>query len=162
MTQTSLRRWLPALLVLTLAAVPQVARAQFSAGGSLGYVYDHSSSFLYLSAEGRALLSGAPIEIQPRFTWQPASGGSVLTYEVNALIELPLRDSTTVMPYAGLGFVYQSVGGGSDAAGYNLIFGFEMKKIKKLSPFAQFEYSVLQNHFSNQGTLSIGVLYRFE
>jgi hypothetical protein len=161
MTPTSLRRWLPVLLVLTLAAVPQAARAQFSAGGSLGYVFDNSSSFIYLSAEARALLSGAPIEIQPRFTWQPVNGASVLTYEINALF-LPMKDSTTVKPYVGLGFVYQSITSGSDAAGYNIIFGLEMKSMKKLTPFAQFEYSVLQNHFPNQGTLSIGVLYRFK
>ena len=161
MTSTSLRRWLPALLVLALAAVPRVAHAQFAVGGSLGYVYDNTSSFIYLSAEARAKLQGAPIEIQPRFSWQPVNGASVLTYEVNALLDVPLRDST-VLPYAGLGFVYQAITDGTSAAGYNLIFGLRWMKEKKLEPFAQFEYSVLQNHFPNQGTLSVGVLYRFK
>jgi hypothetical protein len=153
----------PGLLALALAAVPRAAHAQLAAGGSLGYVYDNSSSFIYLSAEARAPMSGIPIEIQPRFTFQPIAGADIFTYEINALYPLVLKDSTGVIPYTGIGFVYQAISnGGGQAAGYNLIFGIEYPHLKNLRPFLQFEYSVLENHFPNQGTLGLGLLYQFK
>lgn len=153
----------PGFLALALAAVPQGAHAQVAVGGSLGYVYDNSSNFIYLSAEARAPLSGIPLEIQPRFTWQPVNGAAVFTYEINALYPIMLKDSTGVIPYTGVGFVYQAISnGGSQAAGYNLIFGIEYPHLKNLRPFLQFEYSVLENHFPNQGTLGLGLLYQFK
>jgi hypothetical protein len=158
------RSVVPALLVaIGLAAVPKVAFAQIGVGGSLGYVYDNQTDFIYLSAEARAALAGLPLDIQPRFTWQPVSGAAVYTYEINALYHIELRDTTGVRPYTGIGFVYQAISnGGSQAAGYNLIFGLEFPHLKKLRPFFQFEYSVLENHFPNQGTLGLGLLYEFK
>lgn len=151
------------LVAMALAVAPHVARAQVGVGGSVGYVYDNSSNFIYLSAEARAPLAGIPLEIQPRFTWQPVNGADVFTYEINALYRIELRDTTGVRPYTGIGFVYQAISnGGSQAAGYNLIFGLEFPHLKKLEPFTQFEYSVLENHFPNQGTLSIGLIYRLK
>jgi hypothetical protein len=153
----------PGLLALTLAAIPQTAHAQIGVGGSLGYVYDNSTDFIYLSAEARAPLAGLPIDIQPRFTWQPVSGAAVFTYEINALYHIQLRDTTGVVPYTGIGFVYQAISnGGSQAAGYNLIFGIDFPHLKRFRPFFQFEYSVLENHFPNQGALGLGLIYEFK
>jgi hypothetical protein len=145
--------------------MPQIARAQtqWRLGGSLGYVYDESSDFIYFSGEARALLHDSPIEIQPRFSYQPGSGASVLQLEVNALYDLPLVSTKTVLPYAGLGLVFQKItNGGDQAAGYNLIFGVRLPLVKSVEPFGQFEYSVLQNHFPNQGALAIGLLARLQ
>lgn len=151
---------------LTLASfvLPRVARAQtdWRLGGSLGYVYDEENDFIYFSAEGRTTLRDLPIEIQPRFSFQPVSGVSVLQFEINALYDLPLQKTNVIVPYAGVGIAFQKItNGGSQAAGYNLIFGAELPKVTSaVEPFAQFEYSVLENHFPNQGAIAVGVLAR--
>lgn len=153
-----------AAMVLSLA-LPSAARAQltqFRLGGNLGYVYDESTDFIYLSAEARATLAKVPIEFAPRFSYQPVSGSGVYQLDLNVLYDLPLAKTSVIMPYAGLGFAYQSISHGSSAAGYNIIVGAELTRVPVVQPYAQFEYSVLENHFPNQAAIAVGALFRFK
>lgn len=155
-----------AALMAASIALPRDARAQltqFRLGGNLGYVYDEETDFIFLSAEARAALAKIPIEFAPRFSYQPVSGSGVIQIDLNVLYDLPLAKTSAVVPYAGLGFVYQTIShGGGSAAGYNIIAGAELTRVPVVQPYAQFEYSVLENHFPNQGAIAVGALFRFK
>jgi hypothetical protein len=154
----------PFVVSLLLAVAPRTAAAQLTdwqLGPTVGYVYDESTDFIYFGGEARARVNDSPFQLQPRFTIQPASGVSVLQFDFNVLYDLALVRTNAILPYAGLGFVYQTItSGGSSAAGYNIIVGAKLTHVNGLVPFGQFEYSVLENHFPNQGALSVGVLFR--
>jgi hypothetical protein len=152
------------VVVLSLvAATPRVAAAQLRAGGSLGYVFDESTDFIQLGAEGRGTLTSAPIEINPRFSYQPISHGSVIQFDVNGLYDLPMPRESMFQPYAGAGVLLQRVSfsGGSDThVGLNLVWGTELNLDSSIQPFGQFQYSVIRNE-TNPGVLSIGILFKF-
>ncbi|HZS62253.1 MAG TPA: hypothetical protein VFA43_23490 [Gemmatimonadaceae bacterium] len=155
-----------AALLSASIALPRDARAQlnqFRLGGNLGYVYDEETDFIYLSAEARATLTTIPIEFAPRFSYQPVSGSGVVQIDLNVLYDLPLAKTSAVLPYAGIGFAYQTIShGGGSAAGYNIVLGVELTHVPVVQPYAQFEYSVLENHFPNQGAIAVGALFRFK
>jgi hypothetical protein len=149
------------LAALILVVPVRPANAQIRAGGSVGYVFDEQTDFIQLGAEARGTLANAPVEINPRFTIQPVSGGSVIQADVNALYDLPLAKTSTFLPYAGLGLAVQHIGGGGGThVGYNLVWGTELNLRSALQPFAQFQYTVIV-HEGNPAVIAVGLLYKF-
>jgi hypothetical protein len=159
-----LRRWkqirpLAIVVCLLSAGVSSVARAQVRIGPSVGYEFDDNNYFVLFAAEARATLNALPIELDPRFTFQPLDGTSLIQVDLNALYDLPLARTSTFLPYAGVGIAIQHVGnGGGTSVGYNLIWGTEVQIHSAWQPFGQFQYSVIM-HQPNPAVISIGALY---
>jgi hypothetical protein len=150
-----------AVACLIGVAAPKVALAQVRVGPSIGYEFDDTDYFILLGAEARAKLAALPIEIDPRFSFQPADNVDLLQFDVNALYDLPLAHTSTFLPYAGVGVAFQHItGGGGNYVGYNLIWGTYLQLHSSWQPFAQFEYSVII-HEPNPAVIAVGALYSF-
>jgi hypothetical protein len=158
------RRWervghIAILIGVLSASASTVARAQIRVGPSLGYEFDDNNYFVLFAAEARATLNALPIELDPRFTFQPLDGTSLIQVDLNALYDLPLARTSTLLPYAGVGIAIQHVGnGGGTSVGYNLIWGTELHLHSPWQPFAQFQYSVIM-HEPNPAVISVGALF---
>jgi hypothetical protein len=150
-----------AVVSLCTVAAPAAARAQIRVGPNVGYEFDDESYFMLFGAEARAKLTALPIEIDPRFSIQPANGASLLQFDLNALYDLPLARTSTFLPYAGLGIAFQDItSGGGTYVGYNLIWGTYLQLHSAWQPFAQFQYSVII-HEPNPAVIAVGALYSF-
>jgi hypothetical protein len=150
-------------IVATLLSVgvATVGRAQIRVGPDVAYEFDDNNYFMLFGAEARATLSNLPIELDPRFTFQPLDNTSLIQIDLNALYDLPLTRTSLFLPYVGTGIAIQHVGsGGGNYVGYNLIWGTYLQLHSAWQPFAQFQYSVIM-HEPNPAVIAVGALYTF-
>lgn len=150
---------LTSVIAAVAAGLPSMAHAQISAGGSLGYIYDTKPDFELFGAEVRAPLGSVPLTLDPRITFEPLDGGTLVQFDANVLYDLPLKNTTMFLPYVGTGLVLQHFPG-TTHVGYNLIGGTKLALHSPWEPFAQFEYSVIINQ-PNPAEIAVGILYNF-
>src|SRR5262249_43494325 len=94
-----------AMLLAFLLLVPAVARAQdpLSIGGYVGAQLDNSEDWILFGGELRAPLKIADtaVDLQPRFTYRPFSGGDLIQIDANLVKNLVLARPGTLRPYVG-------------------------------------------------------------
>jgi hypothetical protein len=143
----TLRAVLAALAVLPLVvATPAQAQTQWSLVPHLGFNIDNDE--LYLGANARIQLPGAPVTLNPGFDWYPFIGSqnvdaSLFVIDLDVLYHLQAK---SVDPYLGGGLFWSRASrnagglGGSVSAtdiGLNLKGGAVFRPLGKLRPFAE-------------------------
>lgn len=157
----------PALLTIVLTA-PAMAQSNVRLGGFLGFEFDNEEDWLIFGAEGRFRTNTMQFDIQPRFHYQSFDGGSSSQLDGNILFNFRSLVAQ-VQPYMGAGVALNrlSVDSGDPAVddlddtnvGINLISGLIFGTNPKWRPYAQFEYTAI-NDFPNGANLAIGILFQ--
>ena len=157
----------PLLLTIVLST-PAAAQMNVRLGGFLGIANDTEEDWLIFGAEGRLRTNTMQYDIQPRFHYQSFTGGSSMQLDGNILFNFRSLLSQ-VQPYMGVGLAFNrlsidvDVPGEDDLdetnIGANLVSGLVLGTNPKWRPYAQFEYTFI-NDFPNGATLSLGILFQ--
>lgn len=157
----------PALLTIVLSA-PATAQSNVRLGGFLGFEFDNEEDWLIFGAEGRWRTNTMQFDIQPRFHYQSFTGGSQSQLDGNILFNFRSL-LAQVQPYMGAGVALNrlnidvNIPGEEDLdetnVGINLISGLIFGTNPKWRPYAQFEYTAI-NDFGNGANLAIGILFQ--
>ena len=156
----------PAVLTIALS---RPAEAQWNArlGGFLGIEFDNEHDWLIFGAEGRFRTNTMQFDIQPRFHYQSGEFFNVLQLDGNMLFNLRSLVSQ-IQPYMGVGAALNRVNfdtGDPDTdsdetnLGVNLISGLIFGTNPKWRPYAQFEYTII-NDLGNGANLAVGILFQ--
>jgi hypothetical protein len=151
------------------APTPLAGQTKVGLGAFVGREFDLSDDWVIFGAQGLIGPPRSALVLNPRFTYHPFDGGSLVQLDLNALYELELARPGILRPYLGLGVgvVRESfdtpTGSESETkpAG-NLIAGLRLafRNNANLSPFLHTQYSAI-NDFANSYTLSVGINYLF-
>lgn len=147
--------------VSTLCAAP--AHAQWRVGAFVGGEHESSwDEFLVIGADARGVVGAHGLEINPRLAYFLRSGESRFQADINLIKPLVLATPGRMQPYIGTGLAVERIsfeGGASESQtnfGFNYIVGGTLRTSGRLTPFAQFEYTVLHDA-SNNAVVSAGL-----
>jgi hypothetical protein len=133
-------------------------------GAFIGGELDNSEDWILLGAEGRIPLQSPPLEVNPRFTYHPFTGGSIIQLDVNFLHNYRLANPGRLRPYVGIGGAFHRLafdGADSDSkVGLNLLSGarIALRPGSRLEPFFNAQYTIIQDEL-NSFTFVIGASY---
>lgn len=156
----------PALLTILLSA-PAAAQSNVRLGGFLGIEFDNEDDWLIFGGEARLRTARMQFDIQPRFHYQSFEGGSSSQLDGNILFNFRSLVAQ-VQPYMGTGVALNrisfdtsdpDVDSDETNLGINLISGLIFGTNPKWRPYAQFEYTII-NDFGNGANLAIGILFQ--
>jgi hypothetical protein len=139
------------------------ASAQWRIGGFVGGEHESSwDEFLVIGADARGAMGSKGLEINPRFSYFLRELTTRFQVDLNVLKPLPLASKTRLVPYLGVGLAFESVSydqstiDSESAIGYNYVVGATTNGTGQIKPFAQFQYTVL-NDAPNNAVLNFGV-----
>ncbi|MBC7842934.1 MAG: hypothetical protein H7099_11500 [Gemmatimonadaceae bacterium] len=138
------------------------AHAQWRVGGFVGGEHESSwDEFLVIGADARGVVGAQGLEINPRFSYFVRSGETRYQADINLIKPLVLATPYRVQPFVGTGlavarFSFDGAGGSETKVGFNYIVGGTLRTSGRLIPFAQFEYTVL-NDAPNNAVISAGL-----
>lgn len=158
---------IPAFLSLVLSA-PALAQSNVRLGGFLGIEFDNEEDWLIFGGEARLRTARMQFDIQPRFQYQSFTGGSSAQLDGNILFNFRSLVAQ-VQPYMGAGVALNRLSIDVDTpgeedlddtnVGLNLISGLVFGTNPKWRPYAQFEYTII-NDFGNGANLAVGILFQ--
>ena len=163
------------LVAVTLLGLPLAASAQtalsdddraglMSAGALVGAVLDTPDDWLVFGADARVQID-RNLELEPRFTYQPLSGGHVIQLDANVLKNIELARPGRFRPFFGVGGTLRSLspdrGDGETKVGLNLISGtrIALSSSSGYEPFITAQYSIVRDQF-NTFSLVVGASFR--
>jgi hypothetical protein len=163
------------LVAVTLLGLPLAASAQtalsdddraglMSAGALVGAVLDTPDDWLVFGADARLQID-RNLEIEPRFTYQPLSGGHVIQLDANVLKNIELARPGRFRPFFGVGGTLRSFspdrGEGETKVGLNLVSGtrIALSSSSGYEPFITAQYSIVRDQF-NTFSLVVGASFR--
>ena len=169
-----IRHSLPlALLLSTLATAAAFAQTPatsrtINVAPYVGAVLDTPDDWLLFGGEVRMPISlnGRPFDLNPRLTFNPFEGGSVLQLDVNLLHNYDLATKGRLRPYVGIGGAFSrfTAGDVSDSnVGLNLISGarLTMKPESRFEPFVNAQYTIIHGE-GNPFTIVIGATFQLK
>ena len=150
-----------ALLLSVGLATP--AAAQWRVGAFLGGEHESSwDEFLVIGADARGRIASNGLELNPRVSYFLREFTTRFQLDVNFLKPLVLAKQTRLAPYVGLGLAFESISydqgtvDSESAVGFNYVVGATTNSTGSLRPFAQFQYTVL-NDAPNNAVLNFGL-----
>lgn len=152
-----------ALSALMIAGfvIPSAARAQLAIAPFAGREFDETNDWVLFGAEAHVAVGQSGWTINPRFTYHPVSGASIVQFDGNLLYEVKPA-SGAVTPYAGAGLGWTHLSGdNSDSKGVaNLVAGmrFHFAASGKVEPYVNSEYSFAKQ-FTNTYHLDVGLMF---
>lgn len=154
-----------ALLFCVLTSSVAAAQAPPSDGTVLvapyiGAVLDTPDDWILVGGEARLRLEGLAAEVNPRVTWNPYEGGSMMQLDVNLLHNYPIAGESRFRPYVGVGGAFNryTVNGFSDSSvGLNLVSGarWVMEPESRFEPFLNAQYTMIRGQ-ANLFTVVVG------
>lgn len=155
------------LTVATLGASSASAQTHVRIGGFLGAQLDNDDDWLLFGAEARLRAARMHFDVQPRFTYQSFTGGSVLQLDGNILFNMTSMVAQ-VQPYMGFGAAFNRLNvdestPGTDRdetnVGVNIISGLIFGTNPTWRPYTQFQYTMI-NDYPNGANLVFGILFQ--
>lgn len=151
-----------ALVVFAMVGAPSSASAQTQLGGFLGRVFDTDEDWLLFGAEARIGMTGSRFQINPRISYNPGDGYSVLQLDANVLYPFPAAQGTTVRPYMGLGAAVVNYKFDEDSEteiGANIIAGLLLApaSMQRTSFFLHSQYTTISD-VGNSYSWAFGIL----
>lgn len=165
-----MRRVVPYLsAVFCLLLVPSVSTAQSPATAPavavapyVGAVLDTSEDWLLFGGEARVKFDGFAYDVNPRVTFNPYDGGSMMQIDVNVLHNYALAGESRFKPYVGIGgaFNRSTFDDFSDSAvGLNLVSGARLASPEsRFEPFVNAQYTIIRGQ-GNPFTLVVGASF---
>lgn len=166
--------------IITIAAVlltPLVAHAQetafsddaraglISAGAFAGGELDTPDDWLLFGGDARVNLGNMKMELNPRVSYHPIEGGSIVQIDVNLLKNFELARPGKLRPFVGIGgawrrFSIDDVDINDSKVGLNLVSGarLAMKPGSGYEPFFQAQYTVINDEL-NPFSIVVGVSF---
>lgn len=152
---------LAACCAITLMARP--AAAQLLVGAHAGGEFDNSEDWLVFGVDAWIPLNVAPVTVQPRFTYHPFEGGSIIQVDANVLLEPALANPGMFSPYIGVGPSIRRLTldfeGADDETKltFNFVTGARVNiEGSPIQPFVHTQYTFAKE-MVNSYTLSFGV-----
>jgi len=152
-----------AAAVLLSVTVATPAAAQWRVGGFLGGEHESSwDEFLVIGADARGAVGSNGLELNPRISYFLREFTTRFQLDFNLLKPLTLASKSRLVPYVGLGLAFESISydqgtvDSESAVGFNYVVGATTNSTGSLRPFAQFQYSVL-NDAPNNATVNVGL-----
>lgn len=166
-------RFRTSLLTLGLCALlPAAAAAQAPASSPIhvapyvGAVLDTPDDWLLFGGEARLALERRPIELNPRITFNPFEGGSMMQIDVNLLRHFDLVGESRLRPFVGIGgafnrFSFEDVS--DNALGLNLVTGvrIKMQPESRFEPFVETQYTIIRDQ-GNLYTIVVGATFQLK
>lgn len=169
-----LSRWSRAIVsacvgvaAITVSAAP--AAAQWRVGGFVGGEHESSwEKFLVIGADARGPVGARSFEINPRVSYFLRDATTRFQVDLNVIKPLILQSKSRIVPFVGTGVALESVSYDGDVGdgsadqtnvGFNYIVGGTLSTSKRVEPYAQFVYTVL-NDSPNNAVISVGVHYK--
>jgi hypothetical protein len=155
------------LVLASLGASSAGAQSNVRIGGFLGAQLDNDDDWLLFGAEARLRGARMNFDVQPRFTYQSFTGGSVLQLDGNILFNMTSMVAQ-VQPYMGFGAAINRLSidetsPGQDAdetnVGVNIVSGLIFGTNPTWRPYTQFQYTMI-NDFPNGANLVVGILFQ--
>lgn len=141
------------------------AHAQWRVGGFVGGEHESSwDEFLLVGADARGVVGSRGLEFNPRLTYFLRSKTTRFQVDLNIIKPLLLATPGRVEPFVGVGAALERVSYSSGAntsetnVGFNYIVGGTMKSNGQITPFGQFQYTVLHDA-PNNAVVSVGLHY---
>lgn len=145
------------------------AAAQWRVGGFLGGEHESSwDEFLVIGADARGPVGGHSFELNPRVSYFIRDATTRFQLDFNVIKPLALQNKSRIVPFIGTGVALESVsydgdvsqvGEGQTNVGFNYIVGGTISTSKRVEPYAQFVYTVL-NDSPNNAVISVGVHFK--
>ncbi len=155
------RRMITVLSALLLFAAP--AQAQWRVGGFIGAEHESSwDEFLVIGADALKDIGSQGLQINPRFSYFLREFTTRFQVDVNFIKPLELVSKPRIMPYLGLGLALENVSydnseiDSESNVGFNYVVGATTNGSGSMKPFAQFQYSVL-NDAPNNAVVTLGL-----
>ena len=151
------------MVVVASAVIPRAARAQLAIAPFVGKEFDEESDWLLFGGEARIALSPTAWSLNPRLTYHPLTGGSILQLDANAVYDFkPASGPFTPYLGGGLGWVHfsSSEGGNSSKVAANFVAGLRWRPAGdgKMEPYVHSEYTFAKQ-FTNSYQMAVGLLF---
>ena len=124
----------------------------------VGAILDTSEDWLLLGGEARLKLADRPFQVNPRLTFNPYEGGSMMQLDVNLLHNYALAGDSRFRPYVGIGGAFNRYSFddfSESAVGLNLVSGARLRMAaSRFEPFLNAQYTIIRD----QGNLFMVVV----
>jgi hypothetical protein len=162
-----MRKFIPCLsVVLCYLLVTSVSMAQAPAADPavavapyVGAVLDTPDDWLLFGGEARLNFDGFAYDVNPRVTFNPYEGGSMMQIDINILHNYALAGESRFKPYVGIGGAFNryTFDDFSDSAvGLNLVSGARLASPEsRFEPFVNAQYTIIRGQ-GNLFTLVVG------
>lgn len=165
-----MRRFVPFVFVaIGFLLSPSLSAAQTPTGDTdihvapyIGAVLDTPDDWLLVGGEARLKFAGFQHEVNPRLTFNPYEGGSMMQFDINILHHYALAGESRFKPYVGVGGAFNryTFDDFSDSSvGLNLVTGVRLASTEsRFEPFLNTQYTIIRGQ-GNLFTLVVGATF---